>query len=198
MQVVLTINERYKDIPYKSQTHEDGSQNFGFTVLKGKPEKASQIQEAKDNGHLRNIVEKLNVIDTPFFSVGCEKSFNKSEGEYWAKGYIEFSYNYEKLLKEATYYFQLFFHFNNYIKDYVARADVQYWWELQPGNFKAVNCSGFTCCVWITTGESNNMDTVKEILGASVDKLAEYLQTVRPIDLPRVYGQQKRGRGRLT
>ena len=50
---------------------------------------------------------------TAFFTMGCEKSFNPvTGGGFWAKGYIEFSYNYAQAISDAQNYFPLFFHFD--------------------------------------------------------------------------------------
>jgi len=186
LQVVLTINEQPKEIPYPPASNAF-SQNFGFRVLKGNLDKIESIQEAEDSECIRRFLRSLNSGESPFFSVGCEKSFNQDTNGYWAKGYIEFAFNYRKLVSDATHYFPLFFHFNRYIADYIKERDVQFWWELQPARFKAANCDGFSCCIWITTGYFQSPDEARNIWESAISMLRVFVEGIMKPDAEPIY-----------
>lgn len=193
LQIVLTINQRSKSIPYPAETH-SGSQNFGFRVLKGRLDKIEGIQEAKDSSCIKQLLCTLNAEASPFFSVGCEKSFNRSPSGFWAKGYIEFAFNYSKLVSDAAQYFPLFFHFSRYASDYVTKHDVQFWWELQQARFEAADCEGFSCCVWITTGQFGSSAESQVEWESAVEMLGAFIEAVkiRNPDSQPIYGRTDR------
>lgn len=186
MQVMLTINQRSKAIPYSAASHAD-SQNSGFRVLKGRLDKIESIQEAKDNKSIQEILRILNATESPFFSVGCEKAFNKGQDGYWEKGYIEFAFNYIHAISDAAHYFPLFFHFSREAAEYLKQHDIQFWWELQPANFIAANCTGFSCCVWITTGNFSTTDEAKKEWETGVAILSNFLHAVKQSDAEPIY-----------
>lgn len=185
-QVMLTINQQSKAIPYPAASHAD-SQNFGFRVLKGKPDKIENVQEAKDSKCIQEILRILNTAESPFFSVGCEKSFNQGPDGFWAKGYIEFAFNYGKAISDATHYFSLFFHFSREASEYLAQHDIQFWWELQPANFITAKCTGFSCCVWITTRNFSSAVKAKIEWESAVALLSTFLRAVKQLDAEPIY-----------
>lgn len=81
--MMLTIRNRSKGVPYggSGEPREDGSANYGFKPLKGKPEEAARIHEVQDEEHFRAALVAINDPSTPFFTVGCEKSFNHDDEE---------------------------------------------------------------------------------------------------------------------
>lgn len=96
-QMMLTIRNCGKGVPYggSGEPREDGSANYGFKPLKGKPEEAVQIPVVQDEEHFCAALVAINDPLMPFFTVGCEKSFNHDDEErHWAKGYMEFPFNY--------------------------------------------------------------------------------------------------------
>jgi len=192
IQVMLTINQKSKSIPYPAASHPN-SQNYGFHVLKGKLNKCEKVQEASDNASIINILKILNRNESPFFSVGCEKSYNHDREGYWVKGYVEFAFNYENLVSDAARYFPLFFHFSKYIHEFISRNNVQFWWDLQPANFEKVPCMGFSACIWITTGLFPTALQAKEVWEQSVDMLSAYLEPLgKPEKMKPIYGSSTR------
>ena len=184
--IMLTINQRSKSIPYPAAS-DAGSQNFGFRVLKGKLDKIGNIQEAKNSQCIQEILRTLNADDSPFFSVGCEKAFNEGPNGHWAKGYIEFAFNYSKLVTDATYYFPLFFHFNKHATDFLPHHDVQFWWDLQPANFVAAKCVGFSCCVWVTTGMIATSNGARNEWESAVTLLSSFLRAAKQSNADPIY-----------
>jgi hypothetical protein len=77
--LILSIRNRGKAVPYggADEDRPDGTRNCGFKNLKGKPEEVDSIPEARDNPSLKNALLVVNGTDTPFFTMGCEKSCNK-------------------------------------------------------------------------------------------------------------------------
>jgi hypothetical protein len=136
--------KRPKAIPYGGSKHSDGSENHGFKPLKGKPEECALIPEVQDNTALKKALISLNATETPFFTVGCEKSCNEHSGGagYWMKGYIELAFNYKELVQDAQHYFKLFLDFNLYIFE----LEMAHFWQ-----HLTVQEIGLTTAVWIQT-----------------------------------------------
>jgi hypothetical protein len=186
IQIMLTINQQSKIIPYPATNNVD-SQNYGFRVLKGNLDKIQYIQEAKDSKCIQEILRTLNSTDSSFFSVGCEKSYNEDRDGFWVKGYIEYAFNYRKLIIDATHYFPLFFHFNKQVSVLLSQHKLQYWWDLQPANFLAAKCDGFSCCIWVTTGSFLGMAEAKDEWEFAVEQLSTFFKTVKQPNFEPIY-----------
>lgn len=189
-QNMLTVNARSKSIPYPAATNVH-SQNYGFRILKGKPGKVDRVKEASDLPALIGILKAINSPASPFFSVGCEKAFPEFNGGFCAKGYVEFAFNYSRLVSDATQYFPLFFHFNRYAADFLSSNNVQFWWDLQPAEFKAIDLAGFSCCVWVTTEIYPSVEAAISVFSSSLELLNSFLgqygapEGMTPIYAPR-------------
>src|SRR5690242_9980067 len=108
LKTLLTVGHAGKDIPYLAADYADGAQNFGFTRLKGHPERVGDIEEAKGIPSYQALLTALNASASPFFSVSCEKSFNSDEAGHWGSGFVEFAFNFPELVSDAGNYFALF------------------------------------------------------------------------------------------
>lgn len=190
-QIFLTIKEGGKGIPYAgSGVREDGSENHGFIVVKGRPAEAAAIPEAQDNEPMKNALIAINDSSTALFTAGCEKSFNHDSEGHWARGYIEVSYNYLELLSDAQHYFKLFFDFNNRVRRMRFDVPVQYHWELEAAVFTDISwqTSGFTAGVWITTAFFESRTEVEKAWAQGVDFLTEYFKEIKAFpEQPSVY-----------
>lgn len=185
VELVLAIENEPKTIPYKPEKRPT-SQNHGFKPIKGKPEEARLIPEAQDNIHIQNALIAINHIDTAFFSVGCEKSFNRTKGKSWAKGFIEFAFNHPELVRDAQNYFKLFFDFNIFCLRNDPDLRVKYFWQFQPVTFldAGPDCRGYVCCVWVQTDYFDSPSMSKKTWEGAVDFLASYLgQIYKPNSL---------------
>jgi hypothetical protein len=192
MKLTLVIEQRSKAIPYPSELHEDRT-NHGFKDLKGDTSAIQTISEAQDCSAFRDALVALNAPETPFFTVGCEKSLNTYGGKFWKKGYLEFSFNYAELVSDATSYFTLFFHFNRAepLRELLSRHSIRFCWELQQCRFKKVNVGGFTCCIWITTGDYSTAGECEMVWDDAVRHITGFLVASRISKLPpspRIYG----------
>lgn len=187
--VVFTIKPGGKGVPYggRGELREDGSANYGFKALKGKPEEAVLINEVQDEEHFRNALVAINGLDTPFFTVGCEKSFNEHPKGYWARGYLEFAFNYCDLVEDAQYYFKLFFDFTHYVWKNQFNEHVQYHFELEGAHFFKGDCDGYTVAVWINVSVLPTEEEVKEVWGKAVDLLTAFLTSHHVQPLPAMY-----------
>jgi hypothetical protein len=58
-------------VPYGPVDHLDGHQNYGYQRLKGDPDAARAIPEAKDWPELQDLLIAINTADSPIESVGC-------------------------------------------------------------------------------------------------------------------------------
>lgn len=177
-EIRLTISNGGKGIPYGGSgiPREDGSANYGFKALKGKPEEAAKIHEVQDEPHFRDALVAINDPSTPFFTVGCEKSFNQDEEGHWARGFIEVAFNYCELVDDAQWYFKLFFDFNQLVWRSRFNEPVRFHFEIESAHFLDGNCDGFSVTVWITTAFMPTAEEVREIWGKSVDFLVESLK----------------------
>jgi hypothetical protein len=98
--LVLTVTHRGKSVPYPSQNRER-SVNHGFKSLKGVENGSTHVPEAADDPALQFAINRINARETAFFTLGCEKSFNRDHSGFWARGYIEFAFNYVSMVKDA-------------------------------------------------------------------------------------------------
>jgi hypothetical protein len=150
-ELILTLKNRCKTIPYISQTREDGTVNHGFRILKGRQEDVPSILEVQDSEALRYALSKINETNTAFFTVGCEKDLNHAPEGYWARGYLEFSINSVPEAADADHYFRIFSRFNRHVWESSFDAPVQYHFELEEADFRESGTRGFTAAVWVTT-----------------------------------------------
>jgi len=183
-ELILSIRNRGKAIPYfGSDKRPDGNENHGFKALKGHTEDAGLVPEILDNTALRNAVITLNDPSTPFFTIGCAKSCNREDSGYWMKGYLEFSFNYIEFASDARYYFELFFHFNDWFRQQFQRAMVGYHFELEGAIFTDKSSAhGFTSTVWIRTLTLATEEETKGAWAWALNLLVEFLKTV-PVNL---------------
>ena len=62
-------------VPYPPARRAGGSQNFGYTRIKGSPELIEAIPEVAGFPELATFLARINSSESPIESVGCEKSF---------------------------------------------------------------------------------------------------------------------------
>lgn len=62
-------------VPYPSCIRENGGTNYGFIRTKGDPNAIASIPEIENWPEYRVLLERINAVDTPIESVGCEKCF---------------------------------------------------------------------------------------------------------------------------
>lgn len=181
----LTIRDYDKVVPYPGIQHAS-SRNYGFINVKSKPEEAAKIVEAQDSEALKDAIVRINHADTPFFTIGCEKAFNQKDGIFWTRGFIEFAFNFCELVGDAQAYFPPFFHFNNRLLNTKFDLRVSFEWQLEGNFFKDGNCNGFSCVVWITTGDCLTDGESRKIWETSVrivaDHLAEWKLSRQPVN----------------
>ncbi len=175
--VFLSIKDGGKGIPYGG-TGEDrpgGSRNHGFKSLKSNPEEIAAIPEAQRFGALTRALVAMNTADSPFLTVGCEKAFGSNESGQWIRGYLEFAFNYAELIADATFYFKLFFFFNQWYSKRKQLAGVQYNFELEGATFLKTNVSGFTISAWISAGTYPTREGAQASWEDALDVLIEFL-----------------------
>jgi hypothetical protein len=172
--IFLTVEDRTKDIPYPAESHQD-SQNFGFKPLKGKPEKVAKIQEAKGFPGIIAALESINEYESPFFSIGCEKYIGPEQfGGFYARGYIEFAFNYTKMVSfaQAADLFRLFSEFSS---QRGVPASTTYNFDLQPAHFRKAMVDGYSCCVWIRTGGHPDYDRAQNAYNEAALFLGDFI-----------------------
>lgn len=187
LKTLLTIAPRPKGIPYAAADYEDGSQNFGFTSLRGHPERVADVQEAKSVPCYQALLRALNAPQSPFFSVACEKAFSSDETGHWGSGYVEFAFNFAELVSDAANYFSLFYHFTYDADAYIGAHDVQFHWIVQPARFTDGSCDGFTCAVWFTTAQFATAPEARAEWDSAVNCFCEFVQATEPYRGKQIY-----------
>lgn len=185
MKLVLAIEQRSKAIPYPPDEGDDYT-NYGFQDLKSDTSAIQAIHEVQDCPAFRDALVAINAPETPFFTVGCEKSLNRHEEQYWKRGFLEFSFNYPEVVTNATSYFGLFFQFSQSteVRDFLAEHSIHLCWELQQCRFKKIDESGFTCCVWITTNDHTTAAECEADWDEAVNHVARFVAAFRLTRLP--------------
>jgi len=185
----LFIGEGGKPVPYPP-AERDGCTNHGFVPLKGRPEEALQIPEARDVPALARCLERLNDPHTAFFTIGCESALCLPQAPQVAGGYVEFAINAFALAADPHNYFNLFFHFHRRLVRKKFALPVRCDWELDEVRFMPSNAHGFTVAVWIT---ATDRDAPGQDLAAlwtqALDELTNFLCGASPMDPrePRIY-----------
>jgi hypothetical protein len=173
---LLTIRQEFKQIPYQGAVREEGSICHGFKLLKwASSDDARAIPEASDIQCLQDALVTINAPATAFFTVGCEKALNKTERGFWAKGYLEFAFNFREFAEDAQWYFKLFFDFTALIAERKYEEPIQFFWELDGANFTRANFIGYSAAVWFTTDVLNSAEEAKDVWCSGVRLFAEFL-----------------------
>jgi len=186
-ELILTLKNRCKAIPYVPQRRADGTVDHGFRILKGRREEVLSIPEVQDNAALQYALAIINEEATAFFTVGCEKDLNPSPEGFWVRGYLEFSFNNAEASK-ADHYFQIFLQFNRHV--WASRCDfpVQYQFEIEEADFQETGLRGFTVAVWMTTLCFSAAAEALAVWGQAVVFLADFLASIKRGPLPVMYG----------
>lgn len=183
--LILTIRHRGKAIPYPGVERVGVPSNYGFKPLKGIPDAGRYIPEATDDPALSNAISSINAKGTAFFTIGCEKAFNRDEsGGHWAKGYLEFAHNYPELVADARYAFAVFFNFSHELVRSRLERPVLFHWELEGARFLDATCDGFSITVWIETGTLPSRDEAVDCWEAALERLTMFL-----VDIPQPPGR---------
>ena len=176
--IILTLRDYCKTVPYEP-AERDLSTCHGFTLLKGASlAQIAAVPEVQDLPCLREALVTINAVGTPFFTIGCEKAFNRTSESWWAKGYLEFAFNDHDYAADAQWYFKLFFDFTHYVWKRAFDAPVQFHWELSGVQFKAGGFTGYSATLWIQTADLASESDVKALWCAALTLLAEYLAQV--------------------
>lgn len=175
-EIYFRIKEGGMSIPYGEAQREGGSFNYGFKNLKRDLAELENIPEINDNDAIRDALREINSRETGYFTIGCEKSFNHHENGYWAKGYIQISFNYESLVVNPQAYFKLFFDFHRHFLNLGLREfPVRYEFELEEAAFIDRGCLGFTVAVWIQTMFMDTDEFSRNVFNKAVQIFSNYL-----------------------
>jgi hypothetical protein len=184
-----TIKSSTKSIPY-SGAERGAETDYDFKPLKGRPDEAATIPEVQDNDALKFALVKINNSSTPFFTVGCGISINSEPGGFWAKGYLEFSFNYIEIAKDSPNYFLLFEQFNNYVRTSGFNLPVDFNFQLEGAHFSEIAADGHTATVWITTAEFPAKDDAHKTWNQSIGLLADFLGSFEKPPLTAIYAEE--------
>lgn len=187
---LLAVRAHGKAIPYHAVPRtSDETSNHGFVALKGRPaEEIRAIPEASGVKALERFLVIVNDIETPFFSVGCEKAFNfDARWGHWGRGYVEFSFNHPTLAADAQNYFKLFFEFSRRLALVQPPVSVSYCWELDRAEFVVTKTTGFTVAVWVQTDDMACQEEVVTAWCHGLDVLTEFLGEYSRCEMPTIY-----------
>jgi hypothetical protein len=184
--LILSIKCSTKSIPSDGGEHGAGT-DHGFKPLKGRPDEAATIPEVQDSAALKYALVKINDSAIPFFTAGCALSINHASSGFWAKGYLEFSFNHIEIAKDSPNYFLLFEQFNTYVRSSDFNLAVDFNFQLEGAHFLEIAADGHTATVWITTAEFPDSDNAHKTWNQSVRLLADFLGSFENPPLPAIY-----------
>ena len=98
-------NEWGPPIPYPPALHEDGTENHGYTRLKGSGASIALIPEVRGWPEYQAFLEAINGDASPIESVGCEKAyFPKHDGvvRVYLGSYTDIMFSERALNNDAT------------------------------------------------------------------------------------------------
>lgn len=184
--VLLSLMNRTKIIP-AVDPKDPTAGGSGFRPLKGTPEEASGISAVETSGALKDALEKINTVTTPFFTTGCGTSCNAEASSFWTRGYIEFAFNYIEIARDSPNYFLLFEQFNRHVIDTALDLPVEFNFQLKAAHFAKIAAVGYTTCVWITTAELPSVEESQKAWNQAAGFLKDFLCSFENPDLPVIY-----------
>ncbi|WP_243288736.1 hypothetical protein [Geothrix terrae] len=178
----LEIGQKGKGIPYGGlgEIREDGDANYGFKYLKGNEQLLGEIPELKRDEALHRLVRAINSNHTGLFSVGCVSGIVQDERGFRYSGYVEFSWDSISMVADAQHYFQLFFHFDRYLRKLEFLTRVAFVWELMPASFIDAKANGFSCSITINTDYSETEESAVQAWSQALAALEIYLGSIPP------------------
>lgn len=182
----LKFRNRKKVIPYPS-CNNGNSINYGFKVLKNRPDEAKLIAEVQDDEQLKQALIDINDQSTSFFTIGCEKVFEKNDYGFFGSGFIEIGFNYKEMVVQPDNYFRLFMHFTNELSAKPLPGQIRYEWEIEPAHFSDVSHDGYSVAVWMLCGLYPDIEQAKSGWGEAVTFLANFLKSTQTFNLTKIY-----------
>lgn len=178
VEMSLRKEDRIKDVPYPVDLRLD-SLGHGFTNMKGNPDLVSGIFEAKDMYGIQSALKKINISDSPFFSIGCEKAFTKiGEMAYVGKGYIEFSYNFEPVARYSNYA-KIYDAFLNSKELKSLSGNIHFEWVIAPVRLTDKQACIETCALWVTTDTQNTENLARASLNKCFKAFGNFVGLLR-------------------
>lgn len=176
----LQISQDYKGIPYGGDgvVREDGDANYGFTNLKGHPDRIDSIPELARDEALRDLVTMLNDDSSAFGTVGCVSAPVTEEQGHRVSGYVEFAFDSAETISDAGSYFPIFFHFDKALHTLEFGDKVHYHWELMGAIFRHTDAGGYTMTVTVNTGWYDTPDNAAIAWANGLDFLGMVLRQV--------------------
>lgn len=182
--VMLSINNRTRVIP---GTDSDHSAEMKFKPLKGRVEDVAEIPEVRDSDALKQALERINSSSTAFFTVACAKACNSEAGRFWARGSIEFAFNYVEIVRDSPNYFLLFEQFNRHVLEAQFDVPVDFNFQLEGAHFAAISAVGYTARVWITTAEFAAIEQAQKVWNQSIGFLTDFLCSFEKPEMGPIY-----------
>jgi hypothetical protein len=177
--LVLTINPDAKPMPYPGIRREDGSANHGFTLLKGVNAVTSTIPETQNEPALAGLITALNAQASPLFSIGCDVSTGGSAGNWWKRGYVEFSLDSLDAAADARESFMVFFRFDRFLNERHFDQPVQFHWELEGNAITGSGEAFHSIVCWITTEALPTHEQTAEVWEDAVAVLNQFISAVK-------------------
>jgi hypothetical protein len=163
-----------KGIPYLT--------GHGFKSIKGDIDAIDTIPEAADHQPYREALRWINDPTTPFFTVGCEKSFNLHEegALWWAKGYFELCFNHLDLAQNPSNWMPFFQRVSNRVAAMQIDPNVlQIWWEIDRDLLTDVAEGSYvyTAGVWVCVGMLPEKDQIETMWADIWEEITECFST---------------------
>lgn len=177
---VLAIDNSGKGVPYGRADRGDGEVNHGFRVLKGRPERLSEIPELATDPAMRSLLQTINVAEGGLFSIGCLSSAFRDERGHGRTGYVEFALDSDQWVTDASNYFPIFFHFDRELFQQNYADPMNFTWELMGASFYPANVDGFTATVYLNTAGLPSSGEVDRVWTRGLGILEAHLSRFGP------------------
>jgi hypothetical protein len=176
-QLLLTIRQRGKGVPYGCGPRDEGSINHGFKLLKGGRSTANDIPEAEGEPGLTRLIVALNEPRASFLSIGCEMALNHDEKQGHSKtGYIEFALDSLTLAADARHSFAVFFYFDEYLNRTRFNEPILFRCELEGNALVSNDKTFYSICCWIHTAFCPSAEIAVALWDKAADVLARFVR----------------------
>ena len=162
-------------VPYPPVRHDDGTQNYGYIRVKNAPELLSTIPEVLDFPELATFLATINSTESPIESVGCEKSFFRSETKgappVYLGSYVDVLFTEAKLNESAENAIHVAGHLLHAVEG------CEKWWT----NVSMV-LQRFRCVPWglelHIAAHGRDEAEARRLWGVTLDRLGKAVQTL--------------------
>ena len=165
-------------VPCAPQDHEDGSRNYGYCDLKNHPETIGTIPELRDFPELQRFVKSVNVSNSLFRTLGCEKSFHDSDTPIYKRklvSYVDLAFEILKFNGSQKAFEHLFEWLRTFAAGWPPSEAVGIEFEIGPASYNDHHFLGWRVSAW-NYGYGQNDSEARESWKVGLGLLQKFLE----------------------